>query len=79
MLTCFLFFLLPLINEELTVYILYFSNRLISAGLYGTIYKILSPFRIFCCCFTRLKARDISQKNMKNKENIDHVVLGTVR
>ena len=39
----------------------------------------ISSFLIFCCYFTRLKVREISQQNMRNSEDIGYIVLGTLR
>ena len=41
------------------------SDKLVIAHLSCTIWPIFSLFLIFCCYFTRLKAREISQQNMK--------------
>ena len=49
------------------------------AGFSRTIWLMFSSFLIFCFCFTRLKAREISRHNMRNSENIGHIVLATVR
>ena len=68
-----------LINVELTeTDIFYVSGKLVIARLSRTIWPIFSSFLIFCFYFTRLKAREISQQNMRNSENIGHIVLGTV-
>ena len=72
----------PLINVELhqqKADIFHDSDKLVIARLSRTIWPIFSSFLIFCCYFTRLKAREISQQNMRNSENIGHIVLGTVR
>ena len=63
-----------LINVELTD-ILYVSDKLVIARLSRTIWAIFSSFLIFCFYFTRLKAREISRQNMRNSENIDHIIL----
>ena len=59
--------------------IFYVSDKLVIAYLSCTLWPIFSSFLIFCFYLTRLKAREISWQNMRNSENIDHVVLGTVR
>ena len=69
-----------LINVELTeTDIFYVSGKLVIARLSRTIWPIFSLFLIFCFYFTRLKAREISRQNMRNSENIGHIVLGNVR
>ena len=55
------------------------SNKLVIARLSRTLWPIFSSFLIFCCYFTRLKAREIKQQNMRNSENVGHILLGTVR
>ena len=40
---------------------------------------IFSSFFIFCCYFTRLRARELSQQNIRNSGNIGHIILRTVR
>ena len=71
-----------MLNVELQkqkAYIFHDSDKLVIARLSRTIWPIFSSFLIFCCYFTCLKAREISQRNMRNSENIGHIVLGTVR
>ena len=71
-----------LVNVELQQQkadIFYDSDKLVIARLSRTIWPIFSSFLIFCCYFTRLKAREVSQQNMRNLENIGHIVLGPVR
>ena len=69
-----------LINVELTdSRYFYVSDKLVIARLSLTIWAIFSSFATFCFYFTRLKAREISRQNMRNSENIGHIVLGTVR
>ena len=53
--------------------------KLVIARLSHTVRPIFSLFLIFCFYFTRLKACEISQQNMRNSENITHVVLETMR
>ena len=72
----------PLINVELQKQkadIFHDSDKLVIARLSRTIWPIFSSFLIFCFYFTRLKACEISRQNMRNLENIGHIVLGTVR
>ena len=70
----------PLINVELQKQKADISHdKLVIARLSRTVWPIFSLFLIFGCYFTRLKAREISQQNMRNSENIGHIVLGTVR
>ena len=69
----------PLINVELQQQNFHDSDKLVLARLSRTIWPIFSSFLIFCCYFTRVKAREISQQNMGNLENIGHIVLGKVR
>ena len=59
--------------------IFYLSDKPVIARLSRTIWPIFSSFLIFCFYFTRLKACEISRQNMKNSENIGHIVQGTVR
>ena len=59
--------------------IFHVSDKLVIARLSDTIWTIFFSFRIFCCYFTRLKGREITQQNMRNSKNIGHIVLGTVR
>ena len=59
--------------------IFFVSDKLVIAGLSRAIWPIFASFLIFCFYFTRLKAREISRQNMKNSENIGHIVTGTVR
>ena len=73
-----MFFLLT--NVELQLQkadIFHGSDKLVIARLSRTIWPIFSSFFIFCCYFTRLKAREISQQNMRNSKNIGHIVIGT--
>ena len=56
--------------------IFYVSDKLVIARLSRTIWPIFSSFLIFCFYFTRLKAREISPQDMRNSENIGHIVLG---
>ena len=65
------------INRKADIF--YVSDKLVIAGLSHTIWPMFSSFLIFCCYFTRLKAREISRQDMRNLENIGHIVLGTVR
>ena len=61
----------PLINVELQEQkadIFHDSDKLVIARLSRTIWPIFTSFLIFCC-----------QQNMRNLENIVHIVLGTVR
>ena len=67
-----------MLNEQ-KVDISYVSDKLVIARLSRTIWSIFSSFLIFCFYFTRLKAREISRQNMRNSENIGHVVLETVQ
>ena len=72
----------PLINVELQLQkadIFHDNDKLVITRLSRTIWPVFSSFLIFCCYFTRLKAREISQQNMRNLENIGHIVLGTVQ
>ena len=72
----------PQINVELQYQkadIFLDSDKLVIARLSRTIRPIFSSFLIFCCYFTRVKAREITQQNMRNSENIGHIVLRTVR
>ena len=64
--------------QKQKAYIFHDSDKLAIARLSRTIWPILCSFLIFCCYFTCLKARKISQGNMRNSENIGHIVLGTV-
>ena len=59
--------------------IFYVSDKLVTARLSRTIWSIFSSFLIFCFYFTCLKAREISRQNMRNSENIGHIVFETVR
>ena len=54
------------------------SNKLVITRFSRTRWPIFFSFLIFCCYFTCLKAREISQQNMRNSENIGHIQLGTV-
>ena len=77
----FILVFFPLINAELQQQkadIFHDSDKLVITRLSRTIWPIFSSFLMFCCYFTRLKAREISQQNMTNSENIGHIVLGTV-
>ena len=77
----FILVFFPLINAELQQQkadIFHDSDKLVITRLSRLICPIFSSFLIFCCYFTRLKAREISQQNMTNSENIGHIVLGTV-
>ena len=56
----------------------YISDKLVIARLSHTIWPVFSLFLIFCFYFTQLKAREIGRQNMRNSENIGHIVLGTV-
>ena len=63
----------PLINVELQQQkadIFHGSDKLVIAHLSRTIWPI------FCCYITSLKDCEISQQNMRNSENIGHIVLG---
>ena len=40
---------------------------------------IFSSFLIFCCYFTHLRVREISQQNLRNSENIGHTVPSSNR
>ena len=42
------------------------SNKLVIARLSRKTWSIFSLFPIFCCCFTRLKGREISLQNIGN-------------
>ena len=55
------------------------SDKLVIAHCPRTIWEIFSSFLIFYCYFTRLKDREITRQNMRNSENIYHIVLGAVR
>ena len=57
---------------------LYVYYKLVIECLPRTKWPMFSSFFIFCCYFIRLKARELSQQNIKNSENIGHIVLGTV-
>ena len=67
-----------MLNEQ-KVDISYVSDKLVIARLSRTIWSIFFSFPIFCLYFARLKAREISRQNMRNSENIGHVVLETVQ
>ena len=72
----------PLINVELQEQkadIFHDSDKLVIARLSHTIWPIFSSFLIFCCYFNRVKAREISQQNMRNSKNIGPIVLETVQ
>ena len=43
------------------------------ARLSRTIWPIFSSFLIFCCYFTRLKAREVTQQNIRKWKNIGHI------
>ena len=66
-----------MMNEQ-AVDILYVANELIIACLPSTAWPIFSLFLRFCCYYFRLKSREISLQNMRNSQNIGHIVLGTV-
>ena len=59
--------------------IFHVSDKIVVARLPRTIWPIFPSFLIFYFYFTWLKARKISQENMRNSENIGHIVLGSVR
>ena len=72
----------PLINVDLQQQkadIFHDSDKLVITRLSRTIWPIFSSFLIFCFYFTRLKACEISQQNMRNSTNIGHFALRTVR
>ena len=50
--------------------ILYISDKLVLASLLCTIWSLISPYLMFRCCFTRLKASQITGQNMWNFEKL---------
>ena len=75
-----MFFLFSSISDKYIYYIvdiLYVSDMLVIAYLPGTIWLSFGSFLIFCCYFTRLKAHKISRQNVRNSDNIDHVLTLT--
>ena len=66
-------------NKQTSPDCFHVSDKLVIARLSCTVWPIFSSSLIFCFYFTRPKAREISQQNMRNSQNVGHIVLRTVR